>query len=357
MKVINARNVHQAIPLGLTYLKDHGVKVETRNGIVTKSPCPVTTVYERPTQRVVFWHGRNANPFFHLVESLWMLSGRNDLPVLVNIVKNMAQFSDDGGKTQPGAYGYRWRNHFDGKDQLLWAIERLRNDPTDRRVVIGMYDVHTDQEAADAGGRDIPCNTHLYLSVNPNGLLDMTVCCRSNDLIWGAYGANAVHFSLLQEFVAAAIGRGVGRYWQMSNDFHVYDKTLTGPIQYIPTLHEHNDCPYGGPEAMDDNGLTVFPLLLGVEYTQFLQDLEIWWEKPTDLGIRSKFLREVATPMVEAHAWYKRKRGLERYKGAKSILGNSTNDWLTAAWQWIDRKESKFDRTADSGVPDVNNGQ
>ena len=32
--------------------------------------------------------------------------------------------------------------------------------------------------------------------------LCMTVCNRSNDMLWGAYGANVVHMSMLQEFVA-----------------------------------------------------------------------------------------------------------------------------------------------------------
>jgi hypothetical protein len=54
----------------------------------------------------------------------------------------------------------------------------------------------------------------------------MTVFCRSNDLIWGAYGANAVHMSILQEYVACGLARPVGHYWQVSNNYHVYESAI-----------------------------------------------------------------------------------------------------------------------------------
>ena len=49
-----------------------------------------------------------------------------------------------------------------------------------------------------------------YILKIKNGRLQMTVHCRSNDIIWGTYGANAVHFSILQEYVAARIGVDLG---------------------------------------------------------------------------------------------------------------------------------------------------
>jgi hypothetical protein len=63
---------------------------------------PVMLHYERPTERVLFNKARDANPFFHLYEALWMLAGRNDVAPLAYYVKDMARFSDDG-KTFNGA--------------------------------------------------------------------------------------------------------------------------------------------------------------------------------------------------------------------------------------------------------------
>ena len=48
MKVIKARNVHEAFPLALKLLSVHGVKRNSRNGPVLVAPWPVSTVYSHP---------------------------------------------------------------------------------------------------------------------------------------------------------------------------------------------------------------------------------------------------------------------------------------------------------------------
>jgi hypothetical protein len=60
VRVINARNVNDALPAGIAYLLEHGVREESRAGPVLVSPTPVTTVYERPQERVLFSPARNA---------------------------------------------------------------------------------------------------------------------------------------------------------------------------------------------------------------------------------------------------------------------------------------------------------
>ena len=83
MHVIRARNVQEALVVGLQDLRRYGVERESRNGPVVVFPEPVTTVCERPEERVLFHCERDANPFFHLFEALWMLAGRNDLAYLL----------------------------------------------------------------------------------------------------------------------------------------------------------------------------------------------------------------------------------------------------------------------------------
>src|SRR5690606_1699783 len=147
----------------------------------------VITHTARPEQRVLINPLRDANPFFHLAESMWMLAGSNLAAPMVRLVGNMASFSDDA-LVFHGAYGHRWRNRF-GYDQLLNVIKLLQRDPTTRRAVIAMWDPNSDLDYALRGGLDTPCNTHLYFGVR-DGALNMTVCCRSNDAVWGAHGAN-----------------------------------------------------------------------------------------------------------------------------------------------------------------------
>lgn len=356
MIVIGARNVNYALWAGANYLRHEGVQQDSRNGPVLRAPYPVTTVYERPDERVMLHPGRDANPFFHLYESLWMLAGRNDLPPLVAMVKNMANFSDDGGKTQPGAYGHRWRRHFGvhgeedtgigmmptwtPRDQLAWAIRRLKADPNDRRVVIQMYDANVDQDAADNGGRDIPCNLMACPTISTEGRLDLTVFCRSNDMVLGAYGANAVHFSVLAEFLAAGVGVHLGRYFQVSNNFHGYLTTMGKAGEEWPWPADDD----GGrefPTGMRDpyEGGLVLPTPMwdaSFSLEQWDQDLEMFMEEPARVGIRSRFLRRVACPMVMAHKAYKR----DGVEAAREVLQqmDTSSDWRAGAELWLNNR-------------------
>jgi thymidylate synthase len=321
--IFEGRNVNDLLPrVTEALLQQPGG--QSRNGPVRKFPHPVIIAYDQPQERVLFNAERDANPFFHLVESLWMLAGRSDLATLTPYVKRMAEFSDDGGKTQPGAYGYRWRRHFD-RDQLPWAINRLRNNPNDRRVVIQMYDADRDQEATDKEGRDIPCNLTALLGVN-NGKLDLTVYNRSNDAIWGALGANAVHFSVLQEYLASKIGLPIGRYYQISNNLHGYDATI-------------NKGTAEGPDFYESGEVRPTPMFNGDELgIEFDHDLAMFFDDPARAGIRNDFLRKIACPMVMAHRAYKDGDP----DAAREIIATqmpNDNDWRKGAEIWLSNRK------------------
>jgi Thymidylate synthase len=225
MHVIHARNVRDALPQGLRHLEQCGVVEESRAGPVIVAPWPVITVYEVPQERVLLAPCRDANPFFHLAEAIWMLAGRDDAAFLNEYVRDFgARFAEPDGRIHD-AYGRRWRGAL-GFDQLDHVVETLRRDPTSRRCVIQMWDCYGGMNQQDLTGswKTRPCNTHVYLRVlaEVEPVLDVTLCCRSNDMILGGYGANAVHFSILQEYLACRIGVAVGRLHQVSNNYHVY---------------------------------------------------------------------------------------------------------------------------------------
>jgi len=67
MQVIEVRNVHDALVRGMDLLHTEDFKNESRNGRVYQARTPVTTVYERSKERVLFWAERDANPFFHFM--------------------------------------------------------------------------------------------------------------------------------------------------------------------------------------------------------------------------------------------------------------------------------------------------
>lgn len=341
MITLHLRNVNDALPMAVRYLEQHGIRRESRNGAVLVAPNPVCTLYEEPEERVLFCPTRDANPFFHLVESVWMMAGRDDVALPATYAKNISSFSDDG-KTLHGAYGYRWRRAL-GYDQLPVIIEELRSNPDSRRCVLQMWDaspnspkISNDLNMARAGGRDVPCNTHIYFSVHPTRGLDMTVCNRSNDVVWGAYGANAVHMSFLQEFVARALGLPVGCYWQMSNNFHMYDFNahLARGAEVLN--------PYAGvgyEDRIEPPVVAPYPIMEdGADYRTWLEDAEMFLGEGLRQGCRHPWFQRVLWPVVNAHEAY---RGKD-YTAAREIVAQcAASDWRVACTDWLDRRAAK----------------
>lgn len=319
MKVVEARNVNEAYKKGLKYLLKEGRHEQTRNGWAIVAPSPVITVYANPAERVLFDRVRKANPFFHLFESLWMLAGSNDGRFLDRFVGDFsARYGEADGRIH-GAYGHRWRRHF-GVDQLGNIIERFRNEPDTRQCVLEMWDA---KEDLTSSVRDRPCNTHIYFRIN-SGLLDMTVCNRSNDAIWGAYGANAVHMSVLHEWMAATLNVGMGKYYQVSNNFHAYTDTLAK----YPVFDQRID-PYRTAHARP------WPMPGG---WAFLEDCEQWvtfaGAAGPDAPWRTTYFAQVVLPLERGHCAFKAKD----YQTALAEVERCVaEDWRLAATQFIER--------------------
>lgn len=346
MKVIKARNAQQALPEALYQIQREGVRRDSRNGPVLKFPTPTTIQYTNPTERVVFWADRDANPFFHLMESLWMLAGRNDVAFVSGYVARMATFSDDG-QTFHGAYGYRWRQHF-GFDQLNAVVKALKANPDDRRCVVQMWSA---QDDLGREGKDFPCNIETVFSIN-EGRLDMTVYNRSNDLVWGALGANCVHFSVLQEYMAGRIGVPVGQYWQVSNNMHLYLETHG---QLMENLAAQAADPFVFKSVSDpyEKGVETHPLM-STDPDSWESELFDFMEDPlSEHGepFLDPFFREVAVPMARAHRAYKTNKGQARFDLALAELANMAEcDWKLAAEEWLARRHASWARAADDGV-------
>lgn len=334
MRVIRGRNAHSILPDFAEQLLRDGLKRDSRYGQVLVFPEPTTIVYEQPTERVVFWSQRDANPFFHLKEGLWMLAGRRDTKFITNIVKRMGEFSDDGKKFH-AAYGYRWRKHF-GVEQLTTIIEALKKNPDCRRQVLGIWDPRKDLGRV---GKDLPCNLSATFQVSSHGKLDMVVHNRSNDGILGALGANTVHFSVMQEYISTGIGIPVGKYWQVSSNMHAY---LTD-LEKLRKLSEHGPDPYRSTikDPYATNSVATVNIF-DVPKQIWDEDLAMWMKNPYKVGLRSQFFLRVATPMWAAHQEYKK----QNYEAAIDILKTQSfaaADWITASIEWLERRKANAD--------------
>jgi thymidylate synthase len=344
MHVLTAHNVNIAYARGLRLVSEKGIKRESRNGFVRVVPEPVTTHYNFPTERVLFDPQRNANPFFHLFEALWMLTGANDVALPAYFVPNVKNFSDDGVNFH-AAYGARWRNHFGARmlDQLSLIVEILKNNPDDRRCVLTMWDPD-----ADLGweGKDFPCNVSAKFELDSTHTrLNMVVFNRSNDVVWGCYGANVVQFSVLQEFLAARLAVYPGWYEQISTNFHVYEDMWA---KVWPRRHDV-DSPY--QRAFD--WVTVSPLVT-VE-SSFLAECEtaiqdVRSNKVLKAGREweNRFFPNVVAPLAFAYSCYRDgsvRFGIDYLQ--EVIAASGRIDWLVAAREWLQRIE--IARTTETG--------
>lgn len=381
-------SVNEAFPAILQELLSEGELTDTRNGLVKSLPGVSTITYQNPRHRVLFSPERDANPFFHVAESLWMLAGRDDLEYVEYFAKNMASFSSNG-RTLHGAYGQRWYRY----DQIQTVIEQLRSNPDSRRVVLSMWDAVIDLADTPENAKDKPCNLMVLFEIR-KGRLNMTVFNRSNDAVWGTFGANAVHFSFLQEYIACSVGVEVGVYNQVSNNLHLYTESLYGErlfnnlvdsstqtVQY-PLSHfimaETEDAKHQtliSPYNLYFEGLVdTSPLILNplprdsssfantistrMKVNSFRSHLNDWIDDFLDLKDSdrisrphpdlmeiSPFIREVAYPLLSVIHKTHKKEGPDAalglltspQKGLDKPL-NLCYDWHTAAIWWLNRR-------------------
>jgi thymidylate synthase len=377
MQVIKARNVNTLFLSGLELLGEIGEPSDSRAGRVIVAPTPVMSIYNQPCERVLFDAKRDANPFFHLMEGLWMLAGRQDTAFLNNYVKDFGsrfgeiiqpRMADDVYNSRGvihGAYGHRWRHTF-GFDQLDEIVGRLRKDPTDRQCVLQMWDASQYEEyhgvqgeyvygSDDLNGswKDRPCNTHCYFrvqettralvqdyAVTPSGpVLDMTILCRSNDIVWGAYGANAVHMSMLLEYVAGRVGVGVGMMYQLSNNYHGYvreldrigdPRDLDGSDPYDDGIVHSVTMAEENWEAWDRD------LLLFMQWHDHLWTLDKdSMDIDTPDGFRNLWFHVVAGKVAQVNWLWKQKRSQEALSLTYQI---EAPDWQLACREWISRR-------------------
>jgi hypothetical protein len=328
---IRVRNVNHAFSEVFWRLKalaqDGQLPVEqTRNGAVVAFPEPVMTIYERPAERVLFHAGRDANPIFHLMEAIWMLAGRNDVAFLDQFNSTIKQFSDDGLSFN-AAYGYRWRRSY-GFDQLEQVIGMLQDDPTSRQAVLQMWSVRD----LSWPSKDKACNMSAVFDCR-RGRLNMTVFNRSNDIWWGAYGANAVHFSVLQEFVALALGLPLGEYRQVSNNLHLY-LDLYPAAKHIDIPPEPEDYDY---YTSEDFGVLPRPLFRGRDWREFLRDCEYFCQDPYSVSTfyQHAFFNGVAVPMANVS----RVRREKSSRGGEYVAQIRAEDWRRAVAEWVERRE------------------
>lgn len=247
--------ISDALPVLFNALLEDGIDVGSRNGRTLELSFAGITLKDGAAREILV-PGRKHNLAAQIAETMWVLSGRNDIEWLSHYLPRAKDFSDDG-KIWRGGYGPRIRQWESGGgkpfvivDQLEHVVELLRRSPGTRQAVIGIYDPAIDTEP----GLDIPCNDFLHF-LSRAGTLDLHIFVRSNDAMWGWSGINVFEWSSLLEIVAGMVGLDVGSLHFSVSSFHLYDKHF-GKAQKIADVGgphpQHHDSPRFNSTGLDD---------------------------------------------------------------------------------------------------------
>ncbi len=297
----------------------------------------------------------------------------------------------DKGKDGKTYYTYEPKEY--GTDQLDVIVNHLRADPNSRRAVLTMWNVEDDllkiglktttplkdennpgyrgtMETVAGASRDVCCNLNVMFAVRdnpicePDGacrrgdncwthsvwedgsltprrkLLDITVTNRSNDLVWGLLGANYVTFSVLQSYMAARLGVGVGRYHHMTNNLHCYGWNWK-PNEWLADITAGYDSIDVASRIHGDGGIKTVPLVRDPEaFEREIKDFvecnhgaivsdQVWAEP---------FLQDVARPMCRAYFEHKSGNTTAASEWATRI---KADDWRLAATAWLKRRQER----------------
>jgi hypothetical protein len=200
------------------------------------------------------------------------------------------------------------------------------------------------------------CNLNVMFSMRPRDhpdlgtvthSLDMTVTNRSNDLVWGMLGANYVHFTFLQEYMASRLGAEVGLYHHVTNNLHAYiDRDDWKPQVWLDWEDNADRRVYDYAERAESDATDYVPFHQvsmvkdDVVFDRELQDVvthydHTWNPDGLQALYSEPFLESVAKPMLSAmHA---HKRGMHEEKaGWLNMIAAA--DWRIAATEWLQRR-------------------
>lgn len=150
-------------------------------------------------------------------ELIWLLSGNTNIKYLHdNNVTIWDEWADENGDLGP-VYGHQWRN-FNSQDidQIKDVIERIKNNPQDRRLIVTAWNPAQIEDMALP-----PCHCFFQFDVTPDGKLNCMLYQRSCDMFLGV-PFNIASYSLLTMMIAQVCGLKPGEFVHTLGNAHIY---------------------------------------------------------------------------------------------------------------------------------------
>ena len=150
-------------------------------------------------------------------ELIWLLSGNTNIKYLLdNNVHIWDEWADENGNLGP-VYGHQWRNfNSEGIDQIKDVIERIKNNPQDRRIIVSAWNPAQIEQMALP-----PCHCFFQFDVTPDGRLNCMLYQRSCDMFLGV-PFNIASYSLLTMMIAQVCGLKPGEFVHTLGNAHIY---------------------------------------------------------------------------------------------------------------------------------------
>jgi thymidylate synthase len=199
----------------LKYVMDNGVDKMDRTGTGTRSVFGQQMRFDLskgfPLMTTKKMHFKSI-----IHELLWFIKGDTNIKYLQdNGVRIWNEWADENGDLGP-VYGSQWRNwNGEGIDQLAQAVDKLKNNPNDRRIIISAWNVGKIPEM-----KLPPCHMMFQFYV-ANNQLSCMLYQRSCDMFLGV-PFNIASYALLTMMLAQVVGLESGEFVHILGDTHIY---------------------------------------------------------------------------------------------------------------------------------------
>ena len=199
----------------LRYVLENGVDKMDRTGVGTRSVFGQQMRFDLskgfPLMTTKKMHLKSI-----IHELLWFIKGDTNVKYLQdNGVRIWNEWADENGDLGP-IYGSQWRNwNGEGIDQLAQVVDKLKNNPNDRRMIVSAWNVSKIPEMHLP-----PCHMMFQFYV-ANGKLSCMLYQRSCDMFLGV-PFNIASYALLTMILAQVCDLEPGEFVHTLGDTHIY---------------------------------------------------------------------------------------------------------------------------------------
>lgn len=199
----------------LRYVLENGVDKMDRTGVGTRSVFGQQMRFDLsrgfPLMTTKKMHLKSI-----IHELLWFIKGDTNVKYLQdNGVRIWNEWADENGELGP-IYGSQWRNwNGEGIDQLAQVVDKLKNNPNDRRMIVSAWNVSKIPEMHLP-----PCHMMFQFYV-ANGKLSCMLYQRSCDMFLGV-PFNIASYALLTMMLAQVCNLEPGEFVHTLGDTHIY---------------------------------------------------------------------------------------------------------------------------------------